>query len=251
VLPAGTLKFQVAYKNPHLDNVVPGSDPIVFNISIAPGSTFREAKEKLFHESLCMQAVIDLKLAQFQVAYLQPLVSFDIFLKECRLPFLEEQRAVEKLRIKLGSTDLPALQNTDIAIVKHASIAYKKMVESMAVKEMKYDRRVETQRQLDQKQRVAAGALSAEDVLEGYVSSIFQKLQGKGSGKSNAEATGVDFKSMLPAVGSDVPKSVVLVDDIDEAEKNRRLHSKRQLEELKQLKHQRKLANSGGFSKNY
>ena len=110
---------------------------------------------------------------------------------------------------------------------------------------------VEAQRQLDQKQRVAAGALSAEDVLEGYVSSIFQKLQGKGRGKSMAEATGVDFKSMMPAVGSDVAKSVVLVDDIDEAEKNKRLHSKKQLEELKQLKHQRKLANGDGSSKNY
>ena len=122
------------------------------------------------------------------------------------------------------------------------------MFEALARKELKYGKRLEAQRQLDQKQRAAAGKLSGEEVMEGYVTGIYHKIQGKGKVK---DLTGVDFQSMLPAAGSTTPGTVVLVDDIDDSEKQKRLHSKQKLEELKQLKAQRKQAASGSVPKNY
>lgn len=195
-----------------------------------PKSTFKEAKKKIHYEGIAMNNMIDLCMAKMQVDTLQPLVTFESFLNECRLPVTEAAAEIKQLRVRLGGTISVEVFNEkcDDELVKHSSIIYKTLISQLAVKESKAVKLKQAQLDLDRKQQEAAGKMSPDEVLESFVDSRIEAKKGKGK-------SSVDFRGLLPG-GVACTSGSAFVSDISEEEWHRRSHSKKELSELKHQK---------------
>ena len=195
--PTGVAPFKSRYESEFLESKI--TEPYTINLTIAAGSTIREAQRKNYLLYLANCKLLDIEVEERKLASIRPHLSFDSYVQDCSVRMMSVEDFID-LDIDIPHEFLqPPPKNEVKSMIMPL---YQKLLQS--IKKARVDEQKLKAKDAKAKNDVkdAAARLNPKDVIAGAVRQVMQEDRlnnGKGRGipKKKEGEYEVDFLSKL------------------------------------------------------